>query len=85
MKNDSQLESKYAFNVVREKLLNSLNALEHKAYSGDCILQLTKRPLSLNAVAEGPKLRLLWAAFQQVEEEASIVFIFFQHLILLSV
>lgn len=71
------LESNYVLHVVREKILNSLNALEDKAYSGDIILQSAKKPLSLSAVARGPKLRLLWAAFQQVEEEAGIVFIFF--------
>lgn len=65
-----RVESKYVLDVVRGKLLNSVNALEHEAYSGDIILQSAKQPLSLNAVAEGPKLRLLWAAFQQVEEEA---------------
>lgn len=62
---------------MRGKILNSLNALEDKAYSGDIILQSAKKPLSLSAVARGPKLRLLWAAFQQVEEEVGIVFIFF--------
>lgn len=65
------LESKYVLNVVRGKILNSLNALEDKAYSGDIILQSAKKPLSLSAVARGPKLRLLWAAFQQVEEEVN--------------
>ncbi|XP_052729168.1 uncharacterized protein LOC108329603 isoform X3 [Vigna angularis] len=65
------LESKYVLHVVREKILNSLNALEDKAYSGDIILQSAKKPLSLSAVARGPKLRLLWAAFQQVEEEVN--------------
>ncbi|KAK7338905.1 hypothetical protein VNO77_19539 [Canavalia gladiata] len=65
------VEANYVLNVVRGKLLNSLNALEHKAYSGDIILQSAKRPLSLSAVAKGPKLRLLWAAFQQVEEEVN--------------
>lgn len=81
MKKNCQVESKYALDAVRGKLLNSLNALEHEAYSGDIILQSASRPLSLNAVAEGPKLRLLWAAFQQVEEEAGIVFIFsFQYI-----
>ncbi|AES79173.2 uncharacterized protein [Medicago truncatula] len=66
-----QVESNYVLDVVREKLLNSLNALEKEAYAGDIILQSAKRPLSLKAVAEGPKLRLLWAAFLQVEEEVN--------------
>lgn len=76
MKQNDQVESKYVLDVVREKLLNSLNALEKEDYAGDIILQSAKRPLSLNAVAEGPKLRLLWTSFQQVEEEAGIVFNF---------
>ncbi|XP_027350110.1 uncharacterized protein LOC113861476 [Abrus precatorius] len=71
VKQNYGIDSKYIFNVVRGKLLNSLNALEYKAYSGDIILQSAKRPLSLSAVAKGPKLRLLWAAFQQVEEEVN--------------
>ena len=75
MKKNYQLESEYALNVVSGKLLNSLNTLEHEAYSGDIILHAAKRTLSLNAVAEGPKLRLLWAAFQKVEEEAGTVFL----------
>lgn len=75
-KQNYNFESKYVLDGVRGKLLNSLNALEHEAYSGDIILKSGKRPLSLNAVAEGPKLRLLWTAFQQVEEEARIILIF---------
>ncbi|TKY66090.1 Ycf55 family protein [Spatholobus suberectus] len=71
VKQNYGVDSKYVLNVVRGKLLNSLNALEHKAYSGDIILQSAKRPLSLSAVARDPKLRLLWAAFQQVEEEVN--------------
>lgn len=72
MKNDYQLNSKYVLDVVREKLLTSLNTLEYKAYSGDCVIQSVKRPLSLNAIAEGPKLRLLWVSFEQIEQEAGI-------------
>lgn len=71
VKQNYGFESKYVLNVVRGKLLNSLNSLEQKAYSGDIILQSAKRPLSLSAVARGPKLRLIWAAFQQVEEEVN--------------
>jgi hypothetical protein len=36
-----------------------------------------KQPLSLNAVAEGPRLHLLWASFRQVEEEAGTVSVVF--------
>ncbi|CAI8612383.1 unnamed protein product [Vicia faba] len=71
MKQNDLVESNYVLDVVREKLLNSLKALENEAYAGDTILQYAKKPLSLNAVAEGPKLRLLWAAFLQIEEEVN--------------
>ncbi|KAL2336717.1 hypothetical protein Fmac_011163 [Flemingia macrophylla] len=73
VKQNYGVESKYILDVVRGKLLNSLNALEQKAYSGDIIRQSAKRPMSLSAVARGPKLRLIWAAFQQVEEEVNNV------------
>jgi RecB family exonuclease len=82
VKENDKVESKYILDVVREKLLNSLNALEKEANAGDTILQSAKRPLSLNAVAEGPKLRLLWAAFLQVEEEARTVSLFSFHCLL---
>ncbi|RYR39883.1 hypothetical protein Ahy_A09g045522 isoform D [Arachis hypogaea] len=69
VKENYKLESKYTFNAVRGKLLNSLNALEQKTYSGDIILHSTKQSLSLKAISGAPKLRLLWGAFQKVEEE----------------
>ncbi|CAJ1796996.1 unnamed protein product [Sphenostylis stenocarpa] len=65
------VESKYVLNVVRGKIWSSLNALDDEAYSGDIILQSAKKPLSLSAVARGPKLRLLWTAFHQVEKEVN--------------
>ncbi|XP_059432345.1 uncharacterized protein LOC132165700 isoform X2 [Corylus avellana] len=75
MKNDDQVESKYALDVVKRKLLDSVNALEHGRKLGTRILEFeehyAKKPLSLNAVAEGPRLHLLWASFRQVEEEVS--------------
>ncbi|KAL5794828.1 hypothetical protein ACOSP7_003422 [Xanthoceras sorbifolium] len=61
--------------VVKEKLLDSLNTIEHGSDSGNRILDFernqAKHPLSLYAVSEGPKLRLLWASFQQLEKEVS--------------
>lgn len=77
MKNDDQLDSKYALNVVKEKLLDSLKALEHCQNLEERVREFeehrAKGPLSLNAVPEGPRLHLLWASFQQVEEEAGTV------------
>nr|XP_023915009.1 uncharacterized protein LOC112026550 [Quercus suber] len=77
MKNDDQLNSKYALNVVKGKLLDSLKALEHCQNLEERVREFeehhAKGPLSLNAVPEGPRLHLLWASFQQVEEEAGTV------------
>uniref|UniRef100_A0A7N2LLL1 Uncharacterized protein n=1 Tax=Quercus lobata TaxID=97700 RepID=A0A7N2LLL1_QUELO len=77
MKNDDQLDSKYALNVVKGKLLDSLKALEHCQNLEERVHEFeehrAKGPLSLNAVPEGPRLHLLWASFQQVEEEAGTV------------
>ncbi|XP_065633403.1 uncharacterized protein LOC112026550 isoform X2 [Quercus suber] len=75
MKNDDQLNSKYALNVVKGKLLDSLKALEHCQNLEERVREFeehhAKGPLSLNAVPEGPRLHLLWASFQQVEEEVT--------------
>ncbi|XP_062149457.1 uncharacterized protein LOC133858051 isoform X2 [Alnus glutinosa] len=75
MKNDDRVDSKNALDVVKRKLLDSVNALEHGRKLGARILEFedhhAKQPLSLNAVAEGPRLHLLWASFRQVEEEVN--------------
>lgn len=74
-KKDDRVDSKHALDVVRRKLLDSLYTLEHGNYLGDRILEFgehnAKRPLSLNAVSEGPRMHLLWASFQQVEKEVN--------------
>lgn len=77
MKSDDQIDSKYALDIVKGKLLDSLKALEHCQSLGERVHEFeehrAKGPLSLNAVPEGPRLRLLWASFLQVEEEAGTV------------
>ncbi|KAK0581165.1 hypothetical protein LWI29_010811 [Acer saccharum] len=64
---------KYVWKVVKEKLMESLDTIESESDFGNRILERhqTKRPLSLYAVSEGPKLRLLWASFQQLEKEVN--------------
>lgn len=65
-----------ALNAVRKKLLDSLESLELGDKLGNRVLEpegyYTKRPLSLNAIADGPRLRLLCASLQRVEEEVSL-------------
>lgn len=80
MKNDEQVDLKYAWDVVKGKLMDALNAIEQGGDVGNRVIEFeqnrAKRPLSLYAVAEGPRLRLLWASLQQLEEEAGTVSIF---------
>lgn len=76
MRNDDQVNLKYAWDVVKGKLLDSLNAIEQIDSLGNGIVeskQHAKRPLCLHAIADGPRLRLLWASLQQLEKEAGTV------------
>lgn len=65
---------------MREKLLDSLDAIERGSNSGNRVFEFEQQqaahPLSLYAVSEGPKLGLLWASFNQLEKEAGTVNIF---------
>ncbi|KDP26400.1 hypothetical protein JCGZ_17558 [Jatropha curcas] len=75
--NDDCVNIKCAWDAVKEKLLYALNAVEHKSNLGNRLLELdqenAKRPLSLYAVSEGPKLRLLWTSFKHLEDEVNNV------------
>lgn len=76
-KNGDHVVLKHAWDSLKEKLLDSLDAIERSSNLGNKILefeqQRAKQPLSLYAVSEGPKLRLLWASFQRLKEEAGTV------------
>ncbi|KAK8688598.1 hypothetical protein V6N13_087355 [Hibiscus sabdariffa] len=61
-----------AWDVVRGKLLDSLDIIGRGNDFKNAVLdeqQCAKRPLSLYALSEGSKIRLLWASLQQLEEE----------------
>ncbi|GKU86090.1 hypothetical protein SLEP1_g662 [Rubroshorea leprosula] len=68
----------HAWDVVREKLLDSLDAIENGSGFESGAFEYNqhhaKQPLSLYAISEGPKIRLLWASFQQLEEEVNNIF-----------
>ncbi|PRQ25563.1 hypothetical protein RchiOBHm_Chr6g0285011 [Rosa chinensis] len=70
-------DSGYAVDAVKKKLLDSLEALELGGNLGNRVLEpegyYAKRPLSLNAIANGPRLRLLWASLQRIEEEVKTI------------
>lgn len=73
-KKDDHVNLKHAWDAVKEKLLDSLDAIERRSNLGNKFLQFeqqhAKRPLSLFAISDSPKLQLLWTSFQWLEEEA---------------
>ncbi|PON70787.1 phosphoglycolate phosphatase [Parasponia andersonii] len=73
--NEDQANPKYVLDVVKRKILDSLDAFERGPNFRNRILGYNehhpKRPLNLSALADGPRLRLLWATFQQIEEEVN--------------
>lgn len=77
-KKDDRVNLKHAWDAVKEKLLDSLDAIERRSSLGNKFLQFeqqhAKRPLSLLAIFDGPKLRLLWASFQWLKEEVKNIF-----------
>ncbi|KAJ4728506.1 Phosphoglycolate phosphatase [Melia azedarach] len=74
-KNDENGNLKCTWQAVREKLLDSLDAIERGSNSGNRVFEFEQQqaahPLSLYAVSEGPKLGLLWASFNQLEKEVN--------------
>ncbi|XP_038898894.1 uncharacterized protein LOC120086352 isoform X2 [Benincasa hispida] len=75
IKTDGQINPKHALDVVKGKILDCLDAFERRKSMESEVFEFTechaKRPLSLNAIGEGPRLRLLWASFQLIEEEVN--------------
>ncbi|KAL7172736.1 hypothetical protein ACSBR2_032248 [Camellia fascicularis] len=71
--NDEEANFKLPWDIVEEKLMDALNAIEHEGNSGSRFIKYeqdhAKRPLSLYAVAEGPRFRLLWISFQWLKKE----------------
>ncbi|XP_042518660.1 uncharacterized protein LOC122092413 isoform X2 [Macadamia integrifolia] len=74
-KNDQRVNSESAWDEVKTKLIGALNAIEADSNSDnravECEKCRLKRPLSLYAVDEGPRLRLLWVTLQQLEKEVN--------------
>ncbi|KAK8711701.1 hypothetical protein V6N13_146972 [Hibiscus sabdariffa] len=70
--NSDQENLRPAWDIVRGKLLDSLDIIERENDFKNAVLdeqQCAKRPLSLYALSERSKIRLLWASLQQLEEE----------------
>ncbi|KAF8105621.1 hypothetical protein N665_0157s0189 [Sinapis alba] len=70
---DFEGDLKSVWDVVKGKLLDSLDAAKHESTLGSRVLKSKppkgKPPLSLYAISEGPQLYLLWSCFQKLEEE----------------
>lgn len=89
VKDDHKANLKHPWQAVQEKLFDSLDAIEHGSNLGNGVEFEQKQaacPLSLFAISEGPKLRLLWASFHQLEKEAGTVnFVSFSVLTIVTV
>ncbi|PIA40176.1 hypothetical protein AQUCO_02500107v1 [Aquilegia coerulea] len=75
LKIDPQANKEYAWIEVKRKLLGALDSIVKDYSLGnsdvECGSYSVKCPLSLSAVAEGPRLRLLWATLQRLEKEVN--------------
>lgn len=75
---DNEVNLTFAWEIVRKKLLDSLNIIENKGNVGSGVTESgQQRPASLFAIAEAPRFRLLLASFHRLKKEAGIVFIMF--------
>ncbi|XP_074366935.1 uncharacterized protein LOC141707595 isoform X2 [Apium graveolens] len=72
---DDEVNLKFAWEIVRKKLLDSLNIIENKGNLGSGVTESEQqRPASLFAIAEAPRFRLLLASFHRLKKEVSNVF-----------
>ncbi|XP_011083125.1 uncharacterized protein LOC105165720 [Sesamum indicum] len=73
MANDDEVCFQFAWDVVKGKLMDSLSALRNGINLSDRVGESkqdpAKQPSSLCAVADGPRIRLLWASFQLLNKE----------------
>ncbi|KAK1360728.1 hypothetical protein POM88_045202 [Heracleum sosnowskyi] len=71
---DDEVNLTFAWEIVRKKLLDSLNIIENKGNVGNGVTESgQQRPASLFAIAEDPRFRLLLASFHRLKKEAGIV------------
>lgn len=77
LENNKESKSNDSWSEVQGKLSDALSANEHdNSFSSKAVESGTQSktcPLSLFALAEGPRLRLLSATLQQLQKEAGTV------------
>ncbi|RZC87330.1 hypothetical protein C5167_041382 [Papaver somniferum] len=75
-KSDRQVNVEYAWDAVKKKLIGALDAAQYDGNLDSRIAernnQNAKHPLSLYALGEAPRLRLLFITLQQLEKEAGV-------------
>ncbi|XP_058103433.1 uncharacterized protein LOC131247003 [Magnolia sinica] len=73
----NQINSEFVWDEVKGKLLDALDAIEPDGNLDNRVVECENnnamRPLSFYAIADGPRLRLLWATLQRLEKEAGTV------------
>ncbi|KAL4190395.1 hypothetical protein AMTRI_Chr07g24550 [Amborella trichopoda] len=73
LKRGNQINVGYAWDEVQRKLVDAMDAVEHDGNLDNrvvgCENNSTRRPLSLHAIALGPRLQLLWATLQHLRKE----------------
>ncbi|KAI3461040.1 hypothetical protein Pfo_017703 [Paulownia fortunei] len=72
---DDEVCLQFAWDVVKGKLMDSLSAIKNGVNLSERVGEFeqnpAKQPSSLCAVAEGPRIRLLWASFQWLNKEVA--------------
>ncbi|XP_018629583.1 uncharacterized protein [Nicotiana tomentosiformis] len=74
---DNDINTKFAWDVVKGKLLSSLSSAKEELDFGAAPVEFEqnrrRQPSNLYALAEGPRLRLLWASFQLLKKEVDCI------------
>ncbi|OVA01595.1 Uncharacterized protein family Ycf55 [Macleaya cordata] len=77
VQSDRQVNVEFAWDKVKDKLLGALDAIQFDGNLDGRVVEhdkdRAKRPLSLYAIVEGPRLRLLLLTLQRLEKEAGTV------------
>ncbi|CAN4093292.1 unnamed protein product [Withania somnifera] len=74
--NNGRISIEFAWDVVKGKLMNSLSSIKKVDPSATSIefeQNHGKQPSNLSALAQGPRLRLLWVSFQLLKKEVDSV------------
>lgn len=75
-RNNGCISIEFAWDVVKGKLMNSLSSIKLVDLGATSIVfdqNHGKQPSNLSALAQGPRLRLLWASFQLLKKEVDCI------------